>query len=73
MNTLRLVEPPKDKFSWTKEILALNTGEGFKAKKKYAKTISPRISREVKLEDPNRVFETDSKSDPKYIIVKRTA
>lgn len=73
MNTIRLIEPPKEKFSWTREILVLNVDEQFKAKKKYAKTISPRISREVKLEAPERVFETDTKSEPEFIIIKRVA
>jgi hypothetical protein len=68
---IKLVEPPKEKFSWTKVILSLNVGEKFKAKEKYAKTIAPRISREIKLADPERVYETDNKTEPKYLIVER--
>lgn len=72
MSAIKLVEPPKEKFSWITEVLALGVGEKFKAKEKYAKTITPIISRDVKYREPEREFTTDRKSEPKFLIVERT-
>jgi hypothetical protein len=69
---IRLVKPPKEKFSWTKEILLLEPEEKFKAPAEYAKTIAPLLSRDVKLKAPDREHETDTVSEPDYVIIKRT-
>lgn len=71
MSNIRLVEPPEVRFSWANEILSLEIGDKFKTKKKYGKTISPLISRDIKYREPEREFETDSKSEPQYFIVER--
>lgn len=68
---MRLIEPPKEKFSWANEILAVLVGEKIKIPKEFAKTVTPIISRDVKLKDPTREFETDGKSEPEYLIIER--
>lgn len=70
---IRIVEPPKDKFTWVKELLKTPVGEKFKSPKKFKKSLSSIASRDVKIPEPSAEFTIDSKSDPKYIIVERTA
>lgn len=71
MEQIRIIAPPEEKFSWVNEILNIKAGEKAKTEKKYSKTLKPIISRDVKLKDPNGEFETDSKSDPEYLIIER--
>ncbi|WPU91850.1 hypothetical protein SNE25_21260 [Mucilaginibacter sabulilitoris] len=66
----RLIDPPQEKFVWSNEILAIKKGEEVVIKKKYSKTVTPIISKDVRLKDPDRKFETDSKSDPDHLIIK---
>jgi len=71
MEQIRIIAPPEEKFSWVSEILNIKAGEKARADKKFSKTLKPIISRDVKLKDPNGEFETDSKSDPNFIIIER--
>jgi hypothetical protein len=73
MENLRIIQPPEKEFSWTAEILKTPIGMEAKINKKYTKTVKPIISRDIKVKAPTAKFETDSTSDPKYFIIKRTA
>jgi hypothetical protein len=61
MNKLAVVSPPTEKFSWTTEILKVVVGGELKADVKHAAQIRQRLSMQVRLKEPDRVFETDTK------------
>lgn len=70
----KVVKAPKEKFSWTKEILKVEVnGEPLRVEAADAKTIYERLSREVKIKCPKGVFKTDAVSEPGYLLVTRTA
>lgn len=68
---MKVILPPKTKFSWTNEILSVRVGERIKVPKEFAKTVTPIISRDIKLKAPEREFETDGKSEPAFLIIER--
>lgn len=70
---IRIVAPPEDKFSWVKELLKTPVGEKFKSPKKFKSSLASIASRDVKISEPTAEFSLDTKSEPKFIIVKRTA
>lgn len=70
---IRIVEPPKDKFSWVKELLKTPKGEMFKSPARFKKSLASIASRDVKITEPTAEFSIDYKSDPKYVIVTRVA
>ena len=72
MSQIRLVEPPKEKFSWVKVFLSTPVGESFKYPKEYRKTVSPIKSRDVRVQMPNAEFEQDEKSEKGYVVITRT-
>lgn len=71
MDKIKLIEPPKEKFSWAGEMEALRVDEAFRTHKKFAKTVSPVISRDMKLKFSEREYTTDTKSEKGFIIIKR--
>lgn len=71
MEQIKIVQPPEGKWSWVNEIVSIPIGDKIRTPKKFAKTVKPIISRDVKIKDPNGEFETDSKSDPDYLIIER--
>lgn len=71
MIDIKIVEPPKVRFSWAKEILDLEATEKFKAKKEFARSIAPVISRDIKLRAPDREYKIDTTTDPDFIIIER--
>jgi hypothetical protein len=71
MEEITLIEPPKERFSWSKEILKLDEGSKFKARKQYAGSIAPVISRDIRLKAPDREYSIDTTSDPEFIIIER--
>ena len=71
MSQIRLVEPPKEKFSWVKEFIATEVGEKFKYPEEFKKTVSPIKSRDVKIQMPGAQFEEDQKSEEGFVIVTR--
>lgn len=67
---IKLIEPPKERFSWSKEILKLSEeGEQFKARKQYAGSIAPVISRDIRLKAPDREYSIDTTTEPEFIII----
>lgn len=75
MNTnIRVVRPPKVRFSWVAEILKLEVGgDPLIVEAVNAKRVRPLLSREIKVKAPERVHTTDAESLPGYLIVTRTA
>lgn len=71
MEQIKLIEPPKERFSWAKEILKLQEGEKFKAEKSFARSIAPVISRDIKLRAPKREYSIDTTTEPEFIIIER--
>jgi hypothetical protein len=67
------IEPPKKRFSWTTVLADLEVEGKLTVSIEFERTISSRISREIKLKYPGRVYETDRKSLPGKLIVRRTA
>lgn len=72
MNEIRLVEPPKKKFSWVQEFIGTSVGEKFKYPLAYKKTVSPIKSRDVKVQMPDAEFEQDENSESGFVIITRT-
>lgn len=69
-----VVRAPKEKFSWTAEISKLKkNGKPLRVDVLDRSKIAPLLSREIKLKYPNRVFTTDSVTEPGVLLVKRTA
>ena len=71
MDQIRLVEPPKERFSWVKEFEKTKVGEKFEYPEEHYKTVAPIKSRDVKLKMPNAIFEDDASVRPGYIRVTR--
>lgn len=70
----KVVKAPKKKFSWTAEVLAIEVGgEPLRIEIDDRKKVAPLLSREIKLKAPDRVFETDTVTEPGYCLIKRTA
>ncbi|TDQ12802.1 hypothetical protein [Pedobacter metabolipauper] len=67
---IKLIEPPKERFSWANEILKMKEGDKVKARKQFAGSIAPVISRDIKLKAPDREYSIDTKSEPNYIIIE---
>lgn len=68
---MNVVEAPK-RFTWTALILELEIdGQPLKVKENEKNTIRPLISGAIKMKFPARVYETDSKSEPGILIIKR--
>lgn len=72
MESIKIVEPPKERFSWAKELLKLEDGKKFKARKTYAGSIAPVISRDMRLKAPDRSYKIDTTSDEEFVIIERT-
>lgn len=63
-----------EKVSWTTILSDMIVGDKLKVSISVGRgTVAPRISREIKYLHPTREYTTDTKSDPKYLIVTRTA
>ena len=71
MSQIRLVEPPKESFSWVKEFLKTEVGDKFKYPKEFKKTVSSIKSRDVKIQMPDAIFEEDSKPEKGFVVVER--
>lgn len=70
----KVVRAPKEKFSWTKEISKLKVdGEPLRVDISDRGKIAPLLSREIKVKHPNRVYKTDSVTEPGVLLVYRTA
>jgi hypothetical protein len=72
MSKIRLIEPPEEKFSWAKEMIAIDVDEIVKVREKYIKTVSPVISRDVLKQYKDRIYERDSTIEEGFVIIKRT-
>ncbi|RZK77495.1 MAG: hypothetical protein EOO85_08690 [Pedobacter sp.] len=72
MDQIRLVEPPKERFSWVKEFVKTDVGEKFKYPEEFKKTVSPIKSRDVKIQMPGAEFEQDETSEQGFVIITRT-
>lgn len=59
------------KVSWTTKLIDMQVGEKLVTHIKNRATISPRISREIKLMHPDRCYKTDAKSEPDKLIITR--
>jgi hypothetical protein len=71
MGQIRLVEPPKEKFSWVKEFVKTDVGEKFKYRAELRSTVSPIKSRDVKFQMPGAEFEEDTVTEQGFVIVER--
>lgn len=71
---LKVVRPPKKKFSWVEELGKLEAnGEPLRALPEDRPAIAPLLSREMKLKYPGRAYKTDMKTEPGFFLVHRTA
>lgn len=68
---MAIIQPPKQTFSWTPILEAMNIGEEIEAPVRFSKTIRERISGKIKDKFPDRLYETDSKSKPGILIIRR--
>lgn len=74
MTKQKVVRAPKQKFSWTKEISKLKVGgEPLRVDISDRTKIAPLLSREIKVKYPNRVYKTDSVTEPGVLLVYRTS
>jgi len=74
MKHIKVIRPPKEKFSWTKEILKTEIkGEPMRIEDQHAKTVVPILSRDIKIKCPEFKYYTDSVSEPGYLLIYRTA
>lgn len=71
MDQIRIIEPPEKKFSWVNELIGIQPGEKAKTPIRYKSSVTPIISRDLKLKHPDAVFETDTTSEPEYLIIER--
>lgn len=70
---MKTFEVPQ-KFSWTSTLSEMEIGGKMKiAAEVGRKTVAPRISREIKLMYPSRVYTTDCTIEPGFMIIERTA
>lgn len=68
---IRIIEPPKEKFSWVNGISSIKHGESVYIPKEFSSSVCSIISREMKWRFPERKYTTDQSSNDKYMIVRR--
>ncbi|MDP3561695.1 MAG: hypothetical protein Q8R83_05925 [Legionellaceae bacterium] len=68
----KLIAPPVVRFSWTNVLAEMGVEEDLEVSIEYDRTISQRISREIKLKYPDRTYRTDRKSKPGKLVIRRT-
>ena len=71
---LKVIKPPKEKWSWSAEILKAEIGGGpLRFAAEDAKRIYPLLSRDIKIKCPDAVFKTDIVSEPGFLLLFRIA
>lgn len=68
----KIVRKPKKKFQWSAELAKVEVaGAPLRALPEDRASIAPVLSREMKIKYPDRVYRTDTKTEPGFLLVHR--